>query len=197
MTDDFATALRQVAQSLIDTGAASYALHAGGYAPPVRLLDTNGVPLSLERRFAKQPLILVFSRGPWCPVSRAELSELQDFLPALVQTGAGAAAITPQLVADNRATAEGLGLNFPLLSDSRGRIARAFGLHYKLSTGVTALGHAEIGASLPAADRAGRSWLAMSARYVIGPTGIIEYSEVDPNPTRPPEFTRLLRVLAR
>ncbi len=130
-------------------------------------------------------------------MSRAELSELQDFLPALVQTRAGAAAITPQRGADNRATAEALGLNLPLLSDSRGRIARAFGLHYKLPTGVTALGHAEIGASLPAADRAGRSWLAMSARYVIGPTGIIEYSEVDPNPTRPPEFTRLLRVLAR
>ncbi len=113
MTDEFATALRQVAQSLLDTGAASYALHAGGYAPPVRLLDINGAPLSLERRFAKQPLILVFSRGPWCPVSRAELSELQNFLPALVQTGAGAAAITPQLVADNRATAEALRLNFP------------------------------------------------------------------------------------
>jgi peroxiredoxin len=189
--------LRQAVQGLVDSHAASNALQAGNYAPPIRLADACGVLVSLERRFAHQPVVLIVSRGPWCPVALAELQALNDLVPSLDAVGARAAAITPQSPDDNRKTAEALQLNYLVLSDPRGRVARALGLHYQLSAKATALCRGEMGAMLPEPDRSGRSWLPMDARYVIDANGVIAYSEVDPNPSLPRKLMGLMTVVLR
>lgn len=189
--------LRQAIQALIDSHAAASALQAGSYVPPIRLADTSGALVTMERRFARKPLVLVISRGPWCPVALAELQALNELVPCLDAVGAGAAAVTPQSPDDNRRTAETLGLNYVLLSDLRGRVARAFGVQYRLSVEATAVCRGEVGTMLPEPDRSGRCWLPMDARYVIDANGVVAYSEVDPDPALPRNMMGLMTVVTR
>jgi peroxiredoxin len=116
---------------------------------------------------------------------------------ALAEVDAGSAALTPQSAKDNRETAGNLGLNILLLSDAGGHAPRTFGLHFKLPADITALARAELGAAAPPPDRTGRSWLPMSASYVIRANGVIAYSELDPRPAQASTLTNLQTVLSK
>lgn len=86
------------------------------------------------------------------------------------------------------------GLTFPIVQDTGLAIARAFGLVFTLPDDLKAL-YQTFGIDLP--KNTGRdAWeLPMPARYVIGRTGLVRSSEVDPDYTVRPEPADTLAIV--
>jgi hypothetical protein len=97
--------------------------------------------------------------------------------------GISIVAISQQSAFESRSTERMNGLSFPSLVDRGGKVARAFGLRWKLSRELRA---AEIESGLDLAIVNGEaSWtLTMPALYVVGSRGIVEYADVSADYTR-------------
>jgi len=84
---------------------------------------------------------------------------------------------------NSRETQTRNGLSFTSLVDAGGKVALAFGLRWKVSDELRAV-EEDCGMDL-AAFNGDPSWtLAMPARYVVAPGGMIEYADVSVDYTR-------------
>lgn len=180
---------------LIASGAADRALKKGDRAPDFALPDPEGAIVDSRALLAQGPLVVSFYRGVWCPYCNLELKALQATLPDYRAAGAQLVAISPQTRANSRKAVRDHGLDFPILSDANGDVARAFGVRFALPDYLVDL-YKQLGNDLPNVN-GDPSWtLPMPARYVIAPDGVIAYAEVNPDYTRRPEPEALLPALA-
>ncbi|HEY4200345.1 MAG TPA: peroxiredoxin-like family protein [Devosiaceae bacterium] len=192
--------ISQVRQDAIDqlvsSGAAEKAIGAGDYAPQFRLRDPGGTAFSRDDLLGRGRVLIVFYRGRWCPYCSLDLRAIEAVAPEIRSRGASIVAISPQSAEESRATERQHGLSFPSLVDRGGKIARAFGLRWKLSGALRA---AELECGLDLATVNGESsWtLTMPARYVIGPGGIVEYADVSADYTRRGDPAELLPALGQ
>jgi peroxiredoxin len=130
LVDDDNLALRSLAAK---------ALKAGDRFPAVALTDQLGRKVDLGVLASAQPLIVTFYRGGWCPYCNLELRAYQEALPEIEALGARLVAITPETPDNTLSTAEKNDLSFPVLSDAKGRLAEALGIHFELSPAIRAL----------------------------------------------------------
>lgn len=181
---------------LVLSRLAEQAVRAGDHAPDFRLRDADGNVVSFDDLPQSGPLVIVFYRGRWCPYCEADLQAIEAAAEELRARGASLVAISPQSAEESRATEQAYRLSFPSLVDRGGRVARAFGLRWKLSPELRA---AELESGLDLAVVNGEaSWtLAMPARYVIGPRGMVAYADVSADYTRRGEPGELLPVVNR
>ena len=76
--------------------------------------------------------MIVFYRGGWCPYCNLQLRAWQATpAPNSPRAGATLVAISPQAPDNTLSTAEKNALAFPVLSDSDGAAARAFGVELR------------------------------------------------------------------
>lgn len=179
---------------LVVSGLAQQAIRAGDNAPDFRLHDPDGNVVSSHDLLKRGPVVVVFYRGRWCPYCDLDLQAIEEVAEELRTNGASIVAVSPQSPHESRATEQAYRLSFPSLVDRGGRVARAFGLRWKLSSELRA---AELESGLDLALVNGEpSWtLAMPARYVIGPRGIVEYADISADYTRRGEPRELLPVV--
>lgn len=187
---------QQAIDDLVSSGIAERAVRAGDRAPRFQLLDPHGKSLSSDDLLSNGPIVVVFYRGLWCPYCTVDLWAIEAVAHELRSSGASIVAISQQSTHDGRALEQAHGLSFPSLVDRGGRVARAFGLRWKLSQELRA---AELESGLDLATVNGEaSWtLTMPARYIIGPGGIVEYADVSGDYTRRGDPTELFPVLNR
>jgi peroxiredoxin len=108
-------------------------LPAGARMPADSMVvDQRGDRFDLNAAVARQPTILIFYRGGWCPYCNAHLRDLQQSEAELRKLGYQILAISPDTPAQLRATAATGQLSYMLLSDSRLEVAAKFGLRYQL-----------------------------------------------------------------
>ena len=83
------------------------------------------------RDVAGSPAILVFYPGDWEPVSSEQLRMYQEYLRELYAFDAVLVGISTDTVWSHEAYAAGLGITFPLLSDShpKGQVSREYGVY--------------------------------------------------------------------
>ena len=95
-------------------------------------LDSGEISIDGQRvdLLGKGPLVLTFYRGAWCPYCSLQLRGLQETLPQFERYGAQVIAVTPQWPAWSREQAGQDGLDFELLSDKDGAVARAYRLEF-------------------------------------------------------------------
>ena len=186
--------LHRAIDNLITSGAAGRALKAGDKAPAFVLNDPMGQPVSSNTLLARGPLVISFYRGVWCPFCNIELKALQAELPNYQALGASLVAISPQTEANSRQSVHDNSLSFPILSDPGNAVAAAFGLRYALGDELVEL-HKALNIALPDFNGDDSWTLAMPARYVVGPGGLILFAEVNPDATRRPEPSDLLPAL--
>jgi peroxiredoxin len=181
---------------LIASGQAQRASKAGDPAPQFTLKDPDGRPVSSRELLDREPLVLSFYRGVWCPYCNLELQALQDALSDITERGASMVAISPQTAPNSRKSQRENKLDFPILSAVKSEVANAFGIRFALPDCLVELSRG-FKNDLPAfADDL--SWvLPMLARYVIGTDGIIAYAEVNPDYTQRPDPSELLPILDR
>lgn len=114
------------------SGIESTILHPGSKAPPFELTDENGKVVSSADLLSQGKLVICFFRGRWCPFCVGQLEATQRVLPRIQATGATLLAISPQTVQQSFFMADQHRLGFPLLSDPGNKVARQFGLVYRV-----------------------------------------------------------------
>lgn len=87
-------------------------------------------------------------------------------------------AVSPQLPDNSLSTAEKLDLQFEVLSDVGNKVARDYGLVFRLSDKVQEI-YKNFGIDLEAANGDRTFELPVPATYVVAPSGIIHYAFVD------------------
>jgi peroxiredoxin len=115
-------------------------------------------------------------------------------LPKYKELGASIVAISPQTRPNSRRSVRENGLIFPILSDTRGEVGAAFGLKFKLPGYLVEL-YRKAKIDLPSFDDDPEWTLPMPARYLIGPSGVILYADVNADYTCRPEPEELLPAL--
>jgi len=188
--------MHRATAELIASGAAQRALKVGDRTPNFALKDQTDAVVSSKDLLAQGPLVVSFYRGVWCPYCNMELQALQAASPEFEKLGAKLVAISPQTAPNSRKSVRQNALTFPILSDTKNRVAASFGLRFELPDYLVDL-YKSLKNDLPNFN-GDPSWtLPMPARYVIGQDGVILYSEVNANYTRRPEPDDMLPALHR
>jgi peroxiredoxin len=165
-TDIQAVHTRAVAE-LQESGIAERALKPGSEAPEFELLDQNGKLIRSSDLIIRGPLVICFIRGRWCPFCVGQMEAMNAINPRMQELGASLVAISPQTVHQNYLMADQHKLRFPLLSDAGNKVAKQFGLAYRVPEYQQEVyGRAFVNLPFVNGDS---SWeLAIPATYIIG-----------------------------
>jgi len=95
-------------------------------------------------------------------------------------------AVSPQLVAYNKAMKEDKKLSFEILSDPGNRIAGKYGIKYQMPDDLIKV-YRQFGLKVDEHNGDDTWTLPMPARLIIDQEGIIRYAEINPDYTQRPE----------
>ncbi|MCU0448762.1 MAG: AhpC/TSA family protein [Bernardetiaceae bacterium] len=149
-------------------------LLVGEKIPEVSLGQLDGGKVSLPQLVKRQPTVLVFYRGGWCPYCNTQLAGLQSVEEKLKQAGYQIVAVSPDKAADLQASVDKHQLSYTLLADSKLEAAQQFGLAFQAPSQYSGILAKASGGQNP-------GWLPVPAVYIIAPDGTILFSYVAPN----------------
>ena len=165
-------------------------------APEFQLLDHDGKSVSSSDLLAKGCLVLCFIRGRWCPFCVGQMEAMNLVLPEIEQRRATLVAVSPQTVKQAFFMRDQHKLRFPLLSDAGNKLARQFGLAYRVPDEQREV-YQRAFVNLPFVN-GDDSWeLPIPATYVIDRDGSVLYASADEDYTErvePAEIVRTLRA---
>ncbi len=150
------------------------ALAVGQCAPEFRLRGPAGQFVSLAEHRGHQAVILVFFPLAFTPICSHQLPELEEHRTEIENLGATVIGISVDSWQANEVFARQLGIRYPLLSDFRREVCKAYGVFDE------------------ARFTSGR------AIFVIDRTGVIVHADVASEPESPgevPEVESLIDVL--
>lgn len=177
------------------SGIAGRALRAGDKSPDFELADQNGARLRAAELLQKGKLVVCFFRGRWCPFCVAQLEAMNAIHTQIQRGGALLVGISPQTVHQSYLMAHQHRFRFPLLSDTANKLARQFGLAYRVPEYQQEI-YQRAFVNLPFAN-GDSSWeLPIPATYVIGQDSSIEYAAANPDYTERPEPGKILQILS-
>jgi len=165
-------------EALRNSGITQRALKVGEQAPSFTLLDHNGKPLSSATLLAKSPLVIAFLRGRWCPFCCGEAEALNRILPEFEKAGASLVAITPQSLNQAYFMHDQHKLRFPLLVDEGNKVARQFGIVYRVPDYQEKL-FSSVFINLPHINGDTTWELPLPATYVTGRDGKVQYAWIN------------------
>jgi peroxiredoxin len=173
---------------------ATNALPVGSMIPQFQLQDHDGKSISSSGLLAKGRLVLCFIRGRWCPFCVAQMEAMNLILPEIEQAGATLAAISPQTVQQSFFMRDQHKLRFPLLSDASNKVARQFGLTYRVSDEQKAV-YQRAFVNLPFVNGDGSWELPIPATYIIDRDGTVMFASANEDYTERPEPKVIVRFL--
>ena len=169
-------------------------LPVGTKAPTFTLLDHSGHSISSSELLARGRLVLCFFRGRWDPFCCGQLEALNRILPQIEKSVASLVALSPQTVKQSFFMADQHQLRFRLLNDAGNRIARQFGLIYRVPEEQQTL-YRRAFINLPFVNGE-ESWeLPIPASYILERDGTVLYASVNEDYTERPEPGEILEVL--
>jgi len=181
-------------EELQESRIVSRTLKEGEKAPAFELPDGDGRLWRSEDLLRSGPVVIVFYRGRWCAYCNTQLVALQGIHKQIAAVGVSLVAISPQTQKHSYMTRDMHKLRFPLLSDAGNKVARQFGLVYRLSPELQAM-YESIYTKLPGYN-GDQSWeLPLPATYVVQPDGITSYARVDADWRKRPEPEEMLKEL--
>jgi peroxiredoxin len=146
-----------------------YAVKVGDVAPDFELPSTKGTWVRLHSYFPRNPVLLLFVRGDWCPGCHMMLRTYERHKHRFYEKNVIILGIGPDPLGVNQAMIERLGVSFLMLSDENFTVIRRYGNAYQNEfLQKTAAGY-EAGIPLPAAyliDRYGIVRYISSSEYV-------------------------------
>lgn len=179
---------------LKQSGVADRALSVGAQAPAFELQDHNGHLVSSGDLLSDSRLVICFFRGRWCPFCVGQLEAMNRMLDDIQRARARLVAISPQTVKQSFFMADQHKLHFRLLSDVGNRVAREFGLVYRVPEDQQAIFRRSfVNLSLANGDD---SWeLPIPATYILESNGQVAYASADPDYTERPEPSEIVEQL--
>jgi peroxiredoxin/predicted ester cyclase len=175
------------------SGIYDRAKKVGDAAPDFGLTNQVGETVRLSELLRKGPVVLTWYRGGWCPYCNLTLAALQKALPQFQALGATLVALTPELPDHSLQTAEKNALEFEVLSDVGQKVAREYGVVFKMSDDVAAAMRSFAKTHERNGDESDE--LPLSATYVINTDGEITYAFLDAEYRNRAEPSRLVDAL--
>ena len=170
------------------------ALKKGDKMPEFELPDVTRGMIDSESLLKKGPLVVVFYRGGWCPYCNLQLRDIQNHIQKFQKLGAQVVAISPEAPDQSRETVKKNTLDFYVLSDLKGSVAKSFGLTFKLPPDLKTL-YKKFGIDLQK-HNANKKWeLPLAATYIVKPNSEVIYSFVDVDYKKRAETEDLIKVL--
>jgi peroxiredoxin len=169
-------------------------LQVGVKAPSFELPDHDGKIVRSEELLAKGRLVICFIRGRWCPFCVGQMEAMNLAVPLIQEAGASLVAISPQTVKQSYFMHDQHKLKFPLLADAGNKVARQFGLTYRVPGAQEAV-YRRAFVNLPFTN-GDDSWeLPIPATFVIDRDASVVYASEKEDYTERPEPEEILRVL--
>jgi peroxiredoxin len=185
------------AQAVAELKAQRFAaniLPVGAKAPAFELPDHDGKIVPSTNLLAKGRLVLCFIRGRWCPFCVGQMEAMNLVQPQIEQAGAALVAISPQTVKQSFFMHDQHKLRFPLLSDTGNKVARQFGLTYRVPPPQEAV-YRRAFVNLPFTN-GDDSWeLPIPATYILDRDGTVLYASANEEYTERPEPAAMVRML--
>ena len=192
--DNKKRAYKEGLKSVEDSGITRTAKQVGDKAPNFVLNNALGTPVRLNDYLKKGKVVLTWYRGGWCPYCNLTLHDLQQELPNFEMNGANLIALTPELPDKSISTAEKNDLEFEVLSDVGNKIAKEYGIVFKLTDEVAKMYNKSFDLNGYNGDESNE--LPLSATYIINEKGEIIYAFLDAdyrNRAEPSELTDFLK----
>ena len=169
-------------------------LPVGSTAPAFELPDHDGKIVSSSNLLNKRRLVICFIRGRWCPFCVGQMEAMNLVLPQIESAGATLVAISPQTVKQSYFMHDQHKLRFPLLSDGGNKVARQFGLTYRVPAAQEAV-YRRAFVNLPLAN-GDESWeLPIPATYIVERDGTVLYASANEDYTERPEPADIVNFL--
>ena len=171
-------------------------LPIGAKVPAFELHDHRGRVVTSSDLLAKGKLVICFFRGRWCPFCVGQLEAMNQVVPQIQAAGANLIAISPQTVQQSSFMADQHRLQFPLLSDAGNRVARQFGLVYRVPEQQRDV-YRRAFINLPFAN-GDDSWeLPIPASYILDRDANVIFTSADADYTERPEPGKILETLVQ
>jgi peroxiredoxin len=169
-------------------------LAVGAKAPAFELPDHDGKATSSSELLANGRLVVCFIRGRWCPFCVGQMEAMNLVAPFVEQAGASLVAISPQTVKQSFFMRDQHKLRFPLLSDAGNKVARQFGLTYRVPALQEAV-YRRAFVNLPFAN-GDESWeLPIPATYILERDGTVLFASANEDYTERPEPSDIVLAL--
>lgn len=149
--------------------------------PAVTLRTVDGETVELRQLVARQPTVLIFYRGGWCPYCNVQLGKLGKLEPALKALGYQILAISPDRPEELAKSIKKQSLGYTLLSDSDMTVARAFGLAFRVDEELVNQYKTKYGIDLEAASGQKHHELPVPAAFIVDTSGKIRFEYVNPD----------------
>ena len=184
----------QAVAELKQRNLAANILPVGAKAPEFELQDHNGKIVRSSDLLAKGRLVVCFIRGRWCPFCVGQMEAMNVIVPQIEQAGATFVAVSPQTVKQSFFMHDQHKLRFPLLADAGNKVARQFGLTYRVPPAQEAV-YCRAFVNLPFTN-GDDSWeLPIPAIYIIDRGGTVVYASANEDYADRPEPADLLSIL--
>ena len=185
------------AQSVADLKARRIAenfLAVGAKAPAFELPDHNGKLVSSSDLLTKGCLVICFIRGRWCPFCVGQMEAMNLVPPQIEQAEAALLAISPQTTKQSFFMHDQHKLRFPLLSDAGNKVARQFGLVYRVPAPQEEV-YRRAFVNLPFTNGDDRWELPIPATYILDRDGTVLYASANEDFTERPEPSEIVGAL--
>jgi peroxiredoxin len=184
----------QVVAQLKQQNLAGKSLGQGATVPAFELQDHNGKLALSADLLAHGRLVINFIRGRWCPFCVGQMEATNLIASQIGSAGAAMVAISPQTVKQSYFMHDQHKLKFPLLSDAGNKVARQFGLTYRVPQLQEAV-YRRAFVNLPFTN-GDESWeLPIPATYIVDRDSTIVYASANEDYTERPEPAEILSIL--
>ena len=175
ISNDKRKTMEDAIKELKASGIIDKAKKIGDKAIDFTLTDSEGTKVTLSDEYKKQPVILTFYRGGWCPYCNLQLRAYQEKLDEFKRAGGKLIAISPESKESASETSQKNKTVFPILNDNMNKISKKYGLVFKLNDELKEI-YLSVGLDLEK-NQGNNSWeLPIPATYVIDTNGKIVYS---------------------
>lgn len=163
------------ARPIPDSAEKVQPLAVGSPAPSVTLQTAGGEAFDLGAALRRQPTVLIFYRGGWCPYCNVHLGQLQKAEAEIRALGYQVLAISPDRPEKLAESVEKLQPDYVLLSDHAMAAAQAFGIAFRVDD-ATLEKYKGYGIDLEAASGETHHLLPVPAVFIVGTDGRIRFA---------------------
>ena len=172
-----------------------YGLSVGETAPKFYAMDADSNQFSLEEALKKDPVVLIFYRGFWCPVCNKHLGSIQDSLKMIEEKGAKVIAISPEKPEYLDKMAVKTGAKFTLLYDEGYQISDAYDVTFKPGAMQLFTYNIGLGAKLKETHSDKSQQLPIPATFIVNQNGKIIWRQFDPDYKKRSSVKEILKAL--
>jgi len=185
----------QAVSELKAQGFAARILAIGAKALEFELPDHDGKIVRSADLLARGRLVLCFIRGRWCPFCVGQMEAMNLVVPFIEQAGATLVAVSPQTVKQSYFMHDQHKLRFPMLSDAGNKVARQFGLTYRVPAAQEAV-YRRAFVNLPFTN-GDESWeLPIPATFIVDRDGTVLYASANEDYTERSEPLEIVERLS-